>query len=271
MTPASVAVTRPSEIKKGTVYTVTWRDGTDAKTIARFTPPSGQRDGVDAPGPMDSPSWLMIGVRLLKFREHLDQQVGGTAAKLEFSPWTDLGNITERFVETFGFPGRIGFDPEAIIKDTTATVVIGPEFGGCVAVLESSTKAGADVIVKPLPIGDGWIGLVARAEPVERVLAIPARSAAVLVAAMSGSPRARSRTDALLTLAEHAYAAHPSFTALLSQRKASTGVPELEARVRRLGELLELDAAYPAPSLFAFAEVNGKAALAVSAPVLDLH
>lgn len=259
--------TRPSSIASGTVYTVTWADGTDPAIVDRYTPMSGRPERTDS----ETRSWLMVGARLRRFRDYLAGR-GVDPGLLECSPWTDLTDIADRFAAVFGFPGHVGFDPEALDRDSARiSTVLGYEFGGPVSVVEADVHAGATVTVRPLAIGAGWIGLLARVSPTERVLAIPAKSVALVVANMLGSARRRTRTEALLVLADHAQAAYPTFTALLSQRKVSTGVPDLEARVRRLGELVELDAAFPAPNLFAFSEVAGKAAIAVSPEAVPVH
>jgi hypothetical protein len=257
-----VATTSPTQIERGTVYTVTWRDGTDARTMARHTPLSGRHGGKDAAVAEDA-SWLMIGVRLQHFRQHLDQQESGTADKLEFSPWTDLADIADRFGELFGFPAHVGFDPEVVTSGAKLDVR-GWEFGGRVVVVEAVTSAGVDVVVKPLAIGAGWVAMVSRMSPVERVLAIPARFASVIVANMLGSARRRTRSEALLVLAEDARAAYPSFASLLSQRRKSTGKSHLEAMALRCGELVGLEVALPCSSLFEFAEHGGQAAIAIA-------
>lgn len=256
-----VASTLPSEIETGIVYTVTWRDGTDARTVERFTPLQARRDGIDVSDPEHPPSWLMIGVRLRRFREWLERQPGGDPDALEFSPWRDLDDIADKFARVFGLPGRMGFDPAGLcgIQPT------GREFGGTVAVVEADLSMGATVDVYPLTIGTGWIGLVARISPVERVLAIPSRAVAVVTANMLGSACRRTRAEALLFLCAHARYAYSSLAALLNLRRSSTGASHLEQQAAKLGELMGIEAAIPCESLYEFAEHGGKAAISIAA------
>lgn len=248
-----VTTSSPIAIGRGTVYTVTWADNTDHEMVRRFTPKSGQRIAPGEPDPSYPPSWLMIGGRLTRFlawvRDH-----GGAPEQLEFSPWTDVADIAARFADVFGFPGRMGFDASGM-KGLNAD---GREYGGNVCIVEADILAGADVVVQPIAIGDGWIGLVARVSPVPRVLAMKAETVAVVTANMLGTSRRRSRVDAIAFLASSARAEYSALVALLSLRKASTGRPELEARAIRMGELLGGDAAIPCRSLFEFAEHGGR-------------
>lgn len=252
-----VATSGPIAIKRGTVYTVTWADNTDPGMTRLFTPRSGQRTAPGVPDPSNPPSWLMIGGRLTRFlawvRDH-----GGDPERLEFSPWTDVADIAARFADVFGFPGRMGFDASGM----TGLNIDGPKYGGHVSIVEADIMAGADVIVQPLAISAGWIGLVARVS-VPRVLAIKAETVAVVTANMLGTSRRRTRTEALAFLATAARSAYPALVALLSRRKASTGRPELEARAIRMGELLGSDAAIPCCSLFELAEHGGRAAISI--------
>ena len=249
----------PAAIGRGTVYTVTWADHTDPEMTRLFTPRSGERT---APGVQDSdhpPSWLMIGGRLTRFIDWVRGH-GGDPERLEFSPWTDVEDIAARFANVFGFPGRMGFDASGM----TGLDLGGAEYGGPVSIVEANIQAGAEVVVRPLAIGTGWIGLVARVAPVQRVLAIKAETAAVITANLLGTSRRRTRSEALAVLASSARAAYPTLTALLSQRKASTGRPYLEALVVRMGELLGLEAAIPCRSLFELVENGGRAALSIA-------
>jgi hypothetical protein len=260
MSTSAVALTPATEIETGTVYTVTWSDGTDASTVANFTPRSGQRDDDSKANPDLLPSWLMIGGRLRRLMAWVGKR-RGDPGKLEFSPWSELGDIADTFGRVFGFPGRIGFDATGKLGIHASD----RDFGrGPISVVEDDHVEGTDVIVKPLAIGAGWIALVARVSPVERVLAMPAAAVAVITANMLGSSRRRTRIEALLILAERANAAYPSLLSLLDQRKVSTGKAVDMARVVRLGELLELPSALPCPTLFDFAEVGGKAALSIA-------
>ena len=109
MSTAATEPTAPTEIERGTVYTVTWRDGTDADVIERCTPKQARRE--DGRVPSESVSWLMIGSNLVRFQQWL--QHPSEPSMLEFAPWTDVGDIADTFARTFGFPGRIGFDPGA--------------------------------------------------------------------------------------------------------------------------------------------------------------
>jgi hypothetical protein len=249
----------PTAIGRGTVYTVTWADNTGPEMPRLFTPKGGQRTAPGVPDPSHPPSWLMIGGRLTRFiawvRDH-----GGDPGRLEFSPWTDVGDIAARFADFFGFPGRMGFDASGM----TGLNIDGPKYGGYVSIVEADIMAGADVLVQPLSIGDGWVALVARVSPVPRVLAIKAETVAVVTANMLGTSRRRTRPEALAFLASSASAAYPALVALLSLRKASTGRPDLEARVIRMGELLGYKAALPCRSLFELAEHGGKAAISIA-------
>jgi hypothetical protein len=253
---AEAAVTSQAEIERGTVYTVAWSDATDERTRHLHTPKSGRSSHPDG----KHGSWLMIGGRLRLFCGHLARHGVAPEQALEFAPWTDLSDIADRFASVFGFPGRMGFDPTGM----TGLPLGGREFGGQVRIVEADVQAGADVLVRPLPIGDGWIAIHARVAPVGRVFAITARDVAVVTANMLGSACRRTRPEALAFLASAAAGAHPSLCALLSMRKASTGKTDIEARITRLGDLLGLDAALPCPNLFSFAEHTGKAAIAIA-------
>jgi hypothetical protein len=266
-----VALTPFTAIETGAVYTVTWADEAKPEHVDMFTPCSGKRETSGSATSVEAmmavlrdfdrpPSWLMIGGLLSRHIE-LVRRCGGDPSMLEFSPWTDLSSIADTFARTFGFPGRIGFD----LIDRGANSIDGHEFGGSVAMVEADILGGAEVTVRPLAIGEGWIGLVARVSPVQRVLAIPAKAVATVTANMLGSERRRTRSEALAFLAAHAAHAHPSLLALLSRRSASTGKPELEVRAIRMGELIETGVALPCPTLFDFAEVGGKAAISIAA------
>lgn len=244
-------------IARGTVYTVTWADDTNAETVRQFTPMSGRGRALD---PADPPSWLMLGARLLRFMGWLRER-GCDPAKLEFAPWTDARDIASRVADVFGFPGRMGFDPSGM----TGHTVNGREFGGHVVLVERDLLAGAELVVRPLELGDGWLGMVARVGPVQRVLAVKAENAAVLTANLLSSVCRRTRAESLAFLASSAWLAYPSFLALLGRRKVSTGKPEHEARMQRLGELLGLDSALPCRHLFDLAEHGGKAAISIAA------
>jgi hypothetical protein len=256
MSTAAPSTIQPTAIETGTVYTVSWADGTDASTIEHCTPKQARREDGKV---NESPSWLMIGSNLVRFRTWL--QPNGEPSMLEFAPWTDLSSIADTFARTFGLPGRIGFD----LMDRAGARIEGREFGGKVTMVEADILGGAEVTVRPLAIGEGWVGLVARVSPVQRVLAIPAKAVATVTANMLGSARRRTRSEALAFLAAHAAHAHPSLLALLSRRSASTGKPELEVRAIRMGELIETGVALPCPTLFDFAEVGGKAAISIAA------
>lgn len=155
----------------------------------------------------------------------------------------------------------MGFDPAGM----TGHAVNGREFGGHVVMVERDLLAGAELVVRPLELGDGWIGLVARVGPVQRVLAVKAESAAVITVNLLSSACRRTRAESLAFLASSAWLAYPSLVALLSRRKASTGKPDHEARMQRLGELLGLDAALPCRHLHDLAEHGGKAAISIAA------
>ncbi len=243
-------------IARGTVYTVTWADDTNAETVRQFTPMSGRGRALD---PADPPSWLMLGARLLRFMGWLRER-GCDPAKLEFAPWTDAADIASRFASVFGLPGRMGFDPAGHVGLT----VNGREFGGHVLIVERDLIAGAELVVRPLEIGDGWVGLVARVGPVQRVLAVKAESAAVITVNLLSSACRRTRAESLAFLASSAWLAYPSFVALLGRRKVSIGKPDHEARMQRLGELLGLDSALPCRHLYDLAESGGKAAISLA-------
>jgi hypothetical protein len=254
-----VALTPFTKIETGTVYIVTWADDTDADTIRKFTPRCAYPEAGRPVGGA-CPAWLMIGAQITRLDRSITRQ-GGDPTKLEVSPWTDLSSIADIFAQTFGFPGRIGFD----LIDRGANSIDGHEFGGSVAMVEADIFGGAEVTVRPLAIGEGWVGLVARVSPVQRVLAIPAKAVATVTANMLGSERRRTRSEALVFLAAHAAHAHPSLLALLSRRSASTGKPELEVRATRMGGLIGSEVALPCPTLFDFAEVGGRAAISIAA------
>jgi hypothetical protein len=256
---AIVAVTSPAEIERGTVYVVTWRDGTDPELVDLFTPRDGRRGVPGKVDPDAPPSWLMIGGRLSRLIDWI-RRSSGDPGQLEFSPWTDLSDIADRFASVFGFPGRMGFDGTGM----TGISVDGREYGGHVHLVEADVRAGAEVVVKPLDLGSGWISLHARVAPLDRVLSIPALAVATITANMLGSAYRRTRPEALAFLAMVGAGAHPSMTALLSQRRVSRGKSELEARAIRLGELFGLEAALPCSSLFEFAEHGGQAAIAIA-------
>jgi hypothetical protein len=244
-------------IGRGIDYTVTWADDTDAETIQRLTPMCAREGAQDHPSP---PSWLMLGARLLRFKVWLRDH-GCDPARLEFAPWVDAADIASRFASVFGLPGRMGFDPAG----HAGLMVNGREFGGHVVIVERDLIAGAELVVRPLAIGDGWVGLVARVGPVQRVLAVKAESAAVLTANLLSSVCRRTRTESLAFLASSAWLAYPSLVALLSRRKVSTGKPDHEAQMQRLGELLGLDSALPCRHLYDLAESGGKAAISLAA------
>lgn len=245
-----------SQVLMGTVYTVAWADGTDAETIARFTPAAGRPMSDDAEY---RTGWVMVGARLRRYLEHVGRR-GCDVSKLWFAPWTDLADIASQFATTHGLPGRMGFEPPV---DSRITTVSGSDFGGSVSVVEADLLGGARVRVVPLEFGDGWIALVADVSPVVRVLAVPSRAAAVAAAYMLSSDCRRTRTESLLSVAEHAHAAFGSFAALLSRRTSSRGLAEIEARAARLGQHLGLESAIPCPSLYAFADRSGKATISV--------
>lgn len=255
----NTAATSTTEIKTGTVYTVTWADNMDPEMIRLLTPRSSQRTAPGAIDPSYPPSWLMIGCRLTRFLAWIRAH-GGDPKWLEFSPWTDVADIAARFADVFGFPGRMGFDASGM----TGLSIDGPKYGGHVFIVEADIMAGAELIVQPIEIGSGWVALVARVSPVPRVLAVKAEFVAVVTANMLGASCRRTRPDALAFLASAAMSAYPALVALLSMRRASTGRPYLEARAIRMGELLGSESAIPCRSLFEFAEVGGKAAISIA-------
>lgn len=259
MTIATCTV-ETTTIDRGTVYTVTWSDGTDPRTIAEHTPASVARNAnTESP-----PAWLMVGAALLRFIEWI-RRYGVDPGALEFSEWSDPADIADQFARAVGLAdddgntGRVGFDPEGM-----PGVLAGhPGLGGRVEIVSAVHRAGAQVVVRPLDIGSGWIALVAKVSPVERVLAIPAKSVAVVTANMLGSSCRRTRAETLVFLAEHAHGSVTSMLALLNLRRRSTGLSPLEARAARLGELIGIESALLCPHLHAFAEGPGRAAISL--------
>lgn len=254
--------TEPTTINRGTVYTVTWRDPPSTSFARGFTPSSVRLGDV----PVESASWLMIGASLVRLLDALGRHPGGDPSMLEFSPWTDLDSIADTFGRAFGFPGRIGFHPVGL----DLTTVGGSDFGGTVSLVESALPGGVAVTVRPMAIGAGWVGLVAHVSPVIRVLAIPSSAVAIATANLLGSACRRTKSEALAVLSAHARTAYSSASSLLNLRKSSTGLPPLQARAVKLGQLVGEESALLCPTLFDFAEVGGQAAISfgTAEPVL---
>lgn len=258
-----IATTEPiTTIDRGTVYTVSWKDP-PSTTFARYFTPAGVRQG-DVP--VESASWLMIGASLVRLLDAIGRHPGGDPGMLEFAAWTDLDSIADTFGRTFGFPGRIGFSTEGL----DLTTVGGSDFGGLVRLVESEIAGGVAVTVRPMAIGSGWVGLVAHVSPVIRVLAIPSSAVSTVTANLLGSACRRTKSEALAFLVAHARSAYSSMSSLLNLRKSSAGLPPLQARAVKLGQLVGEESALLCPSLYDFAEVGGLAAISFgsAAPVL---
>ena len=219
----------PTLADGGRIFHLTWLDTVSEDQRARMAP-----RGVDPVGG----GWLMIGTRLARWAERLmSQGLTQTLSELVLiREWNCINDVVDELGKVIGAPA---FSP-AVEAGRTWAATIRPEFGRAAISFSFGTREpgefGSPITLHPLLLDRNSAAVAIVCDKL--ALLVDAHHCALTVCAARSGSSERTPVDMLAWLCESAKGGYAKWVGLLDRRKASAGDHFLEARAKRLAEIL---------------------------------